>query len=77
MVRLCDWEEIGDDEDVRLNQQGDMIALRLATGETYRTYFDHDTDKAYIAIDPDTHESIKQMVFQIINALGYEPVAVD
>jgi hypothetical protein len=76
-IRLCDWEEIGDDEDVALNQQGDMIALRTESGDTYRVYFDHTKDKAFLVFENKPPESIKGNVFTIINALGYEPVEIN
>lgn len=76
MFRLCDWEEIGDEEDMRLNQQGDMIALRTETGDTYNVYFNHKEDKAFLSFPEETTDETRELVLKIINALGYEPVAV-
>ena len=76
MIRLCDWEEIGDEGDMRLNQQGDMIALRTENGVTYNVYFNHEHDKAFLSFPEETTDEIREIVFKIINALGYEPVAV-
>lgn len=76
-MTLCDWEQIGDEEDVRLNQQGDMIALRTGDGYTYRVYFNHTEDKAFFILEPRTPAHVKESIYTIINALGYEPVELD
>lgn len=75
-IRLCDWEEIEDDYDQHLNQQGDMVALRHESGVTYNVYFNHQEDKAFLSFPEETTDEIREIVFKIINALGYEPVAV-
>jgi hypothetical protein len=75
-IRLCDWEEIEDSEDVALNQQGDMIALRTEDGYTYRVYFNHNEDKAFFILEPRTPVRVRESIHKIINALGYEPVEI-
>jgi hypothetical protein len=73
-MTLCDWEEIGDEEDTRLNQQGDMIALNTSEGHTYRVYFNHTEDRAFFILESRTPAHVKESIYKIINALGYEPV---
>jgi hypothetical protein len=76
-MSICDWEQIEDDEDTTLNQQGDMIALRTTEGYVYRVYFNHAEDKAYYALEPSTPAHVKESICKIINALGYEPVEIN
>jgi hypothetical protein len=76
-MSICDWEQIGDNEDTTLNQQGDMIALRTTEGYVYRVYFNHAEDKAYYALEPSTPAHVKESICKIINALGYEPVEIN
>lgn len=76
-MSLCDWEEIGDEEDVRLNQQGDMIALQTSDGFLYRVYFNHAEDKAFFLLDSNTPLETRESIYKIINALGYEPIEID